>query len=647
MVKTTALTFSILLLLGASAAFTGLKQIEQQQEILVLSEYSENAFREGDISKALTHAMDALEKGDALLFEEGNTAPAQKALTDALNVYDLSDGFKSYGTVTLPSAPLCLRISPEGNTAAILYDKEFAVFDTTEMRVLFTLPAEPSALSQIEYLAEDRIVYAREGGISVFDLETGSTVWTGRPATTITVSADRSKIAAVYKDESIATIYSAKDGKLIREVDFAGKRQSVTANDAFANPENNLLALNADGSWLGVSFDDGSLSIYDLQGTNEDIEIFDNTSGFTHFEGGFSGNYFAFSGAKIGNSVFAVIDMESLTQTGGFSSDSWFGVQADESGIYVQTENILVKLHPVTGEQIPLVTTAEHIRRFAREDEYTVISTSSGCSFYDKDANLITLNENLLNKGLLQLAGNHALIAAIDTPDIQIMSLENHADTQIFSYDPSYLHDEARISADGETIMLFSYDKFRLYHKNGEIIADMTILDAEQIYDQQYRRNEKGSYLEVIYNDGLRRLYSAMDGRIIEEYAGEQPDLSLCEEFTTDTLRIESPLHGTPAAYDKESGRLVKNLEQDDYLTYVTQIDEYIVTEYITAKGERYGLLLNEKCETLAYLPDLCDIVDGELIFDYQSGDLRKTRIYHINELKETAQKILMKEEGK
>ena len=97
---------------------------------------------------------------------------------------------------------------------------------------------------------------------------------------------------------------------------------------------------------------------------------------------------------------------------------------------------------------------------------------------------------------------------------------------------------------------------------------------------------------------------------------------------------IESPLHGTPAAYDRETGVLVRELETDDYLTYVTQIGEYVMTEYITTQGKRYGLLLDETCETLAELPGLCDILeDGTLIFDDMRGNLRESRIYSMQEL--------------
>jgi len=155
------------------------------------------------------------------------------------------------------------------------------------------------------------------------------------------------------------------------------------------------------------------------------------------------------------------------------------------------------------------------------------------------------------------------------------------------------------------------------------------------IYDQQYRRDGEGSRLEVTYYDGTARVYSAADGSLMSEETGEKPGLESVEyeEFFTDRLRIESPLHGTPAAYDVKSGRLVKELEKDGDLTYVTQSGEYIITQYISGDDYFYGLLLNGQCETLAYLPYLCDVVGDELVFDYPTGNLRKTRIYNIDEL--------------
>ena len=147
------------------------------------------------------------------------------------------------------------------------------------------------------------------------------------------------------------------------------------------------------------------------------------------------------------------------------------------------------------------------------------------------------------------------------------------------------------------------------------------------------RRPCPTSYLEVIYNDGLCRAWSAKDGTLLWEQQGEVPDGSVFEEFFTDHLRIESPLHGTPVAYDRKSGKLVSTLEEDSYLTYVTQVEEGVICEYVSAQGDRYGLLMDEECRVLARLPKLCDIVDGTLVFDYSSGNLRQSRIYSTREL--------------
>lgn len=149
----------------------------------------------------------------------------------------------------------------------------------------------------------------------------------------------------------------------------------------------------------------------------------------------------------------------------------------------------------------------------------------------------------------------------------------------------------------------------------------------------------RGSRLEMIYYDGQILAYDARDGALLYEKSGEMPDPELQETFYTDSLRIESPLHGTPAAYDKDSGRLVRELEQDAYLTYVTQAGEYVVVQYVTAEGYCFGQLLNEKCEVLAELPYLCDVIGERLIFDYPTGDLRETKIFELEELREMAEK--------
>ena len=132
---------------------------------------------------------------------------------------------------------------------------------------------------------------------------------------------------------------------------------------------------------------------------------------------------------------------------------------------------------------------------------------------------------------------------------------------------------------------------------------------------------------------------------MLSETKGKAPDKDLHEEFFIDGYRIASPLHGTPEVYDERTGRLEARLEADSYLTYVTRTGEYIVTEYISADGKKYGILLDDKFQKIACLPELCDVWEDRLVFDYGSGDLRQCSIYSLRELVEMGKAYLAEEE--
>ena len=644
-VKITAVALAAVFLAGGICSFIGLRQMqaaeaaaraeaeraeaEERAERTAL-EFTTNAgeaLSRGDIPSAINSAMSALE------LDTQYNAQAQALLTDALGVYDLSDGFKSHLAIDLPSEPLEIALSPERSRLAAIYAYQVVVFDTQTGERLLELPVEESALSGVIFLDEDRIVYAAPGAVRAYDISQESELWSGGPATKIACSADGKRIAAVYKDSREGNVYDTETGMVIDSISFQGRQQYVAANDSFADPDDNLLTLNADGSLLAASFADGSVTIFTVGQDDNNLEILD-PSAYTHFEGGFYGPYFAFSATGEGEAIFAVIDTEQILQTRGFSSQNPFFVQADEHGTYVATDNILVGIHPITGEQTEVAYTETDITGFRVTGDYALVATDDNTySFFGPGASQIEQIDYGYSADFLQLSASCAVVGSRDTPTLRTMELERHSDAQVFFYAPDYPHDEARISADGTTVMLFRYDAFRLYSVDGQVLAEVEIPDAEQVYDQQYRRDENGSYLEVIYNNGLRRAYSAQNGAVLWEQQGEQPDLTLYEEFFTDHWRITAPLHETPEVYDLESGQKIGELEADAYLTYVTQVGDYVITEYISAQGERYGLLLNENCETLTRLPNLCDIVDGELIFDYPSGDLRRSRIYSLQEL--------------
>ena len=648
---------SLLLVAGGVCTFLGQRQMRREEQTArVAAEAAETQERiakeaEQRANQALelvTASREAMDAGNAegaaaqavkaLRLDTTYNSQAQYALTDALGVYDLSDGFHAKTSITLPSEPLKLMLSPQGTRLAVLYAWKLAVYDASTGAKLAALPIEESALSDAVFLNENRIIYAGPGALQAYDLSTGAELWSGEAATHLALSADGSTLAAVYKDAGEALIYDAESGALKQTVSFLGHHQRVASNDRFADPRDNLLALNADGTLLGASFSDGYVRVFDLRNSDGDLELLD-PSDYVHFEGGFSGKYFALSAYTSvdgGDSLLAIIDKEQPRVAASSSLQTPFHIQADENGIFISNENVLTEFDMAEARQIELAYTEKDIVAFHHTETHTILTTEDHrFCFFNRSAEQVVFDPvpAEYHCDFVDLAGGIAVVGGMDTPSLRILTLEDHADAEILAYDPSYLHSEARLAADGRTVTLFRYDRFRVYTLDGEIVSDVELPDADEVYDQQFRRQDGDSWLEVIWNDGLTRRYSARDGILIGEEQGEQPDLTLYEEFFTERYRITSPLHGKPAAYARSTGELVRELQPDAYLTYVTELGENIIIEYVTAQGERYGLLLNGELETLAKMPRLCDVTEDYLMFDDSSGSLRRSRIYDTGEL--------------
>lgn len=624
---------SALFLAGGASTFVGLKQMEQEKAALALAEYSANSLAEGNVSGAVELALQAIPAGDSIL-NAPVTAQAQKALTDALGVYDLSDGFRALDTLELPSAPFGVQVSPEGTRFAVTYAYEAVVFDAESLQRLATLSLQNSALSDVVFVDEDRLVYAGDTGVAAYDLDGGRILWTGGTATGLAVSADGTRVAAVNRDEDHAVVYRMDSGDIEAECSFEGQHMQVAVNDIFASPDDSVFALNGDGSMLAVTFDNGGLWILDVDQPEENLILYDE-SDYRHFEGGFCGKYFAFTASGGGEPLFGLIDTKEAVYLGGYESPDVFSLTASEAGIYLANGNVLVQFDPDIQEETELAyTDQEKITGFSVGEESILTATDGpGFAFYDRGANRMSREDCGENCDFVRLAGKLAVVGNRSEPSVRLLKLEDHKESLLLSYDARYAHDEARVSQDGETVMLFDYEHFRVYDRQGEIMADAELPEAANIYDQQFRRSEEGSWLEVIWYDGTVRCYSGADGSLLSEETGEPPAKDLYEEFYTDQYRIASSLHEAPQVYDRKRDKKVAELEEDSYLTYVTQVGEYIITEYISAAGERYGLLLDGKLRTLARLPRLCDVVDGMLVFDYESGNLRQCRLYSLQEL--------------
>lgn len=713
-----------MLLTSASSTFIGLRRMEKTQNYLVQAQYSTGAFARGDIEAATEYAVSAI-PNKSTLFTPPTVPQAISALTDAIGVYDLADGYKSHKTVDLPSNPLHLAISPGGTFAVAIYAYKAEIIQTETAEIVAILPTVNSALGEVEFLDENTIVYAGENGIVLYDIAGGKALWQGRPATAIAVSADRQTIGAVYRDSGEAVIYDIK-GAEKAVISFEGKTQRVAVDDTFANPEDNLLALNHDGTLLAASFADGSLDVFDIAEENV-VEVLP-ASGATHFEGGFSGASLAFSAIGVeGKSVFAAIDLGTMEQTGGFQGENPFWVLADESGVYISSENLLVQINPQTGEQQEIAYTGTDILGFNHgEEDFIVASGDNTLAMYDRQANRLSQYTMAYSPDFLQTSGEFAVVGGRNSPQLRIFKKAGYENANVFTYDPEYLHDETRINKVGDRIMMFSYKGFRLCTMDEAIIHDLEIPDSEYVHDQQY--STISGNLAVIYPNALR-IYSGQNGDLIFESTGlksvfyapygisildQGGTLSLIdidsaqalqqqavagnfaaqcgitvddtfldgreligadkigedyifavsdqatgtvyngkgkelfsfevngksEAFFAGDIAIISPMHGTPRAYRISTGKKIRELEPDSFITYVTDVKDNFICEYVSAEGGRYGLLLDSRCETLARLPGLAHIAERTLLFDYKTGYVRSTHIYEIDELKQ-----LIKEE--
>lgn len=628
-----AAILTALFLVGGICAFVGLKQLEQIQTALALAEYSSGALRKGDVSGAVRLALEAIPRGDNIL-EGPVTAQARKALTDALGVYDLSDGFKALGTADLPSAPLKFAVSPEGTCFAVVYAYEAVIFDMANAREIIRLPLFGSALSDVVFADETHLVYAGADGVTGYDLETQSKMWTGETAATLAVSGDGKVAAAAGKEKDCAAVYRMSDGKKLKECSFQGRRIQAAANDIFADPMNGIFALNEDGSLLAVSFPDGGLTLFDLSNPDNSTVLLEE-SDYVRFEGGFCGPYFAFAACKSSESYFGMADTVKNVYMDGYTSRDTILLKAGGDGVFLAEGDLLIELDPVSLEETELAYThGVKIIGFTVGNGYALIAGKDhSFSFYDSGAHLLSTETGGENCDFTALAGKYAVVGNRNEPSVRFLELEDHGETQVLSYDARYPHDEARVSRDGQTVMLFDYQGFRVYDMEGRMVKEAKLPDAGGIYDQQFVRDGRESWLEVTWYDGMERRYSAADGSLLSEAQGEPPPADLYEEFYTEKYRIASSLHAAPEVYELETGRLAAVLQEEAYLTYVTQSGEYLITEYISAAGERYGLLLDEDFQVTAYLPGLCDVMGDKVFFDYDTGDLRQCRLYSLEEL--------------
>lgn len=625
-----------LFLTGGGMLYVGQQRQQQRQSALKLAEYANRALAEGDVQKATDNALAAIPSGHSLL-EAPVTGEAQTALTSALGVYDLADSFHDLAKLALPSVPFQVLSSPEGTRFAVTYAYEAAIYDTETQMFLAKLPLAQSAFSDLLFVDEETVIYAGEQGVTAYDLADGKACWSGQSATTLSLSGDGRRVAAVNGEDENFTVYDADDGSVVFQGQFLGLHQRMPANAILTYARDDMFALNEDGSQLAVSFSNGAVYILNLQDRDQDAILLEE-SAYDHFEGGFAGKYLVLGAynAAASASYLSIVDMTERTEVFSQAYDQRISVKTDKDRIYIAVGNVLEMLDPGTAaeQELAYLQDAE-IHSFSVGKDYTIVAASDKTvRFFDRTGCLVkSIPEEM---DFVTMAGDCGVIGNRDADALRIVKWQTHEAAEAFAYDAAYAHAEARVSPDLKSIMLFSVDGLRVY-RDGSLLAAASFPDQAQIYDQQFRREEDGCYLEVIWYDGMHRCYRMEDGQLFKEEQQTAPDKDLYEEFTTSSYRFASELGKAPLVYKKDTDELLMRLEEDAYLSYVTEMGEYIVVQYVRmsedGKRDKTAILLDQQLQKIAVLPDLCDVYNDTLYFDYANGHVKQSRIYSLEEL--------------
>lgn len=648
---------ALLLLIGGAITFTGLQQMTRYERARTLAEYSGKALQAGDVGGAVSYALKALPEKRGL-FDPPYAPEAQRALANATGVYDLSDGYKAFRSLTIPSEPIKASLSPDGAMVAVLLndggDWKVNVYDIKSQHEVASLPAAAAAMSGFAFRDERTLLYAGASGLTAYDLENRRELWrTETPATVLTLSADGETVASVYRNESFATIYRADTGERRFTVDFGEKHMKTMANDVFYDRMDYTFALNENGRRLAVSFSDGSLCLFPLFEGGEIAEVLP-PSDYEHFESGFHDGCFAFvayGSAENAYTLFAVLELSTMEVNVRSTWERPAHLQTNERGVFLSAENNLIQINPrpSTPDDVQIrevAHTSDDITAFVCGVERVMLLTADGkYLFYDQSSNKIAELTSAERIDFADFAGDYVMMANRDNASLIFQRWERHPDATLFSYDASYAHLEARVHTDRETAMLFEAEggkAFRIIDREGAVWVSASLDDPDEIYDPQYRkagetdfsgRVADADFLEIRYNDGYLRHYSAKTGELLSETPGAQPDGTLDQEFWTQSYHIVAPMHGRPVVYDRSGENKLGELE-NAFLAYAVQRGEYLIADYVNAEGERYSRLLDSDLNVIADLPRLCDTLsNGTLIFDDHAGHLRFSRIYSTQEL--------------
>lgn len=627
--------FTLFFLFGGSLTYMGMERTKNREKAIKNANLSLDFIEKGEYSEALLYAMKALPKKDFLNPEV--SAEAKRAISGALRVYDLSDGYHEKKTIDLSSVPFKIKISPKRQKYAILSAYKAEIFNEND-ELIISLSLQESAFSDLIFIDEENILYSGQEGVTKYNIQSRKLQWQGEEGINLVLSGDGKTLASVNKKKNGLIFYEVSSGEKVYEKSFGEHKLDFPSNDIFADNQVSVLSLNKDASFFSVRFEDGGLSLFwrDKNSQN-DIDLYE-VSALEYLKCGFSNDLFVLSEGTEKEErlrVFRLSEegefLEILNQT----DKNRFFIQTDETGIYIAQNSTLVKIEIENMGEREMAYLGDALISdfYLAENRVAVKADDEKLYLFDENAKLLQTYEPKALVDFVGLSQEKMLLGNRDERRIKLLKVEKHSDKTIFKFDSNKAYDEARVSPLEDRGILYDYQSFSVYDLKGKLINETKLPDSKNIYDEQFVRKDGKAYLEVIWYDGKVRHYSLEKGELLKEFVGEKPRKDLYEEFTTSKFRVKSQLHEEAEFYDLKTDKLIKKFPSKDYLTYITETDFGIIAEFISTDGKRYGYLLDEKLNIIADFPALTDVYDNTLVFDYKNGELRQTSIFSMKDL--------------
>ena len=526
-------------------------QLKLENQSYVLTEYAQRELADGDPDTAMLLSLEALPRGDDRPF----VPEAQRALADALAVYDASDGYKAHKSLALPAAPGALALSPDGATTAVVCPFELTLIDNESGAVLATLPAARSALAGVVFLDDSTVLFAGESGLTAYDARGGGLLWMGQPATLVAVSGDRSTIAAMHKEDDFAVLYNASDGLEIARIHM-GKTMRVPVDDSFVNPRDTLFALDHAGERLAVSFSDGSLVLFGADAVSKE-ELYP-PSAAVWFSGGFFGDTLAYAAVEKQPyaSAFAVYDASKGKELARYQSDtSRFLPQVGKDGIFVAFDDQIMVVNARTGAVAHCTSAGGRIESFAGGTDAFLICESSGAYRLVSAADGVRVFSSGYPCHFSAVAGRYALTGSLDSEAVRILRHSDGAGEVILAYAPAERFSEVKAAPALDRVAFYDYRGLRLCTMTAQTIAQVEFPDPLSVLDTQYDR--ASGNIAVLYESAFR-LYSGKDASLLLEREGKPDAPSVL--YTPFGISVLSE-DGTVTLYDLENGAAVRSAD--------------------------------------------------------------------------------------